>query len=147
MTSKEKFLQLAEPIADDTIVKIRERIKSRAFLRESQNIAITVLEKLRELQWTQKMLAEQMQVSPQQITKIVSGRENLTLETIVKLQQILNVKLLHTAAAASPKTHQFSLQKVIVTAAKPTYLKEGAKVVQVSKFSFEAAPKLHNQAI
>ena len=50
-------------------------------LRESQNIAIKVLRKLDELAWSQKELAREMGVSPQQISKIVSGKENLTIET------------------------------------------------------------------
>jgi transcriptional regulator with XRE-family HTH domain len=39
-------------------------------------------------------LAELMQVSPQQISKIVSGSENLTIETQIKLQNILNIPIL-----------------------------------------------------
>ena len=35
-----------------------------------------------------------MNVSPQQITKIVSGKENLTIETQIKLQNILNIPVL-----------------------------------------------------
>ena len=35
-----------------------------------------------------------MEVSPQQITKIVSGKENLTIETQIKLQNILNIPVL-----------------------------------------------------
>lgn len=63
-------------------------------LRESQQIAIKVLMKLEELGWAQKDLAREMQVSPQQITKIVSGKENLTIETQIKLQNILKIPIL-----------------------------------------------------
>src|SRR5690554_2011156 len=35
-----------------------------------------------------------MEVSPQQITKIVSGKANLTLESIVKIQTILEIPIL-----------------------------------------------------
>ena len=80
----------------NTLVKNKERIKSRARLRESQNIALKVLYKLDELGWSQKELANKMNVSPQQISKIVSGKENLTLESIVKIQQILEIPILTT---------------------------------------------------
>jgi len=63
-------------------------------LRESQNIAIKVLRKLDELAWSQKELAREMGVSPQQISKIVSGKENLTIETQIKLQNILDIPIL-----------------------------------------------------
>jgi plasmid maintenance system antidote protein VapI len=53
-----------------------------------------VLNRLAELNWTQKRLAEAMEVSPQQISKIVSGKENLTIETQIKLQEILSIPIL-----------------------------------------------------
>ncbi len=42
----------------------------------------------------QTKLAETLNVSPQQISKIVKGKENLTLETIYKLSQALNFELI-----------------------------------------------------
>jgi plasmid maintenance system antidote protein VapI len=63
-------------------------------LRESQQIALKVLMKLDEFGWSQKDLAKAMEVTPQQITKIVSGKENLTIETQIKLQHILDIPVL-----------------------------------------------------
>lgn len=77
-----------------TIAEVKQRIKHRAMLLESQRIAIKVLMKLDELGWSQRDLAKEMGVSPQQITKIVSGKENLTIETQIKLQQILDIPVL-----------------------------------------------------
>lgn len=65
-------------------------------LRESQKIALKVLAKLNELGWKQADLAREMGVSPQQITKIVSGKENLSIETQIKLQTILDIPVLAT---------------------------------------------------
>ncbi|MDX9705887.1 MAG: helix-turn-helix transcriptional regulator [Weeksellaceae bacterium] len=96
MTNKEKFLQLVSEEDNNTLKEIKQRIKNRAMLRESQQIAIKVLMKLDELGWSQKDLAEKMGVSPQQITKIVSGKENLTIETQIKLQNILDIPVLAT---------------------------------------------------
>ena len=94
MTNKEKFLTLVSTEKTDTLEKNQERIKNRAMLRESQNIAMKVLLKLKELGWTQRDLALKMEVSPQQITKIVSGKQNLTIETQIKLQYILDIPVL-----------------------------------------------------
>ena len=94
MTNKEKFLALVSDEKTGTIERNGERIKSRAMLRESQKIAIKVLAKLDELGWSQKDLAREMDVSPQQITKIVSGKENLTIETQIRLQDILDIPIL-----------------------------------------------------
>lgn len=96
MTNKDKFLQLVSVEDTKTLAEIKKRIKNRAMLRESQKIALKVLLKLDELNWSQKDLAEKMNVSPQQINKIVSGKENLTLETIIKLQNILDIPVLAT---------------------------------------------------
>lgn len=94
MTNKEKFLQLVSEDDSKTIAEVKQRIKNRAMLHESQRIAIKVLMKLDELGWSQRDLAKEMGVSPQQITKIVSGKENLTIETQIKLQQILDIPVL-----------------------------------------------------
>ncbi len=68
--------------------------KNRAMLLESQKIAVKVLMRLDELKWSQKYLAEIMGVSPQQISKIVRGTENMTIETQLKLQTILKIPVL-----------------------------------------------------
>ncbi len=94
MTNKEKFLQLISKEESTTLEKAKERIKNRAMLRESQKIALKILSKLDELDWSQKQLAEKMAVSPQYINKVVRGKENLTLETLIKLQEILDIPLL-----------------------------------------------------
>jgi transcriptional regulator with XRE-family HTH domain len=95
MTNKEKFLALvSEKDNHSTLEKIKWRIENRAMLRESQKIALKVLLKLDELGWKQADLAREMGVSPQQITKIVSGKENLSIATQVKLQDILNIPVL-----------------------------------------------------
>jgi transcriptional regulator with XRE-family HTH domain len=94
MTNKEKFLALVSDEKTDAVKRNTERIKNRAMLRESQQIAIKVLMKLDDKGWSQKDLAREMGVSPQQISKIVSGKENLTIETQIKLQNILNIPVL-----------------------------------------------------
>lgn len=93
-SNKEKFLSLVSKENTNTVDKNRERIKNRARLRESQYIALKVLDKLDEKGWTQKKLAVAMNVSPQQISKIVSGKENLTLDTQIKIQTILDIPIL-----------------------------------------------------
>jgi ribosome-binding protein aMBF1 (putative translation factor) len=99
-TNKEKFLKLVSTKDTKTLRDIKTRIKNREVLRESQRIALKVLTKLDELNWSQKDLAHKMKVSPQQVNKIVSGKENLTLETLVKLQSVLDISLFASDKAA-----------------------------------------------
>ena len=94
MANKEKFLSLVSPANEKTQEDIRFRNENKAWLRESKTIAVKVLKALKEQGLSQKDLAEKMDVSPQYINKLVKGKENFTLETQVKLQQILDIPLL-----------------------------------------------------
>lgn len=111
MNNKEKFLALVSKEKTSTEEKNKERIKNRAMLRESQQIAIKVLVKLDELGWSQKDLAKALVVSPQQVTKIVSGKENLTIETQIKLQNILNIPVL----ASYYENRKSEMEELILT--------------------------------
>lgn len=94
MTNKEKFMQLVSDRPSGTVERNKERIKNRAMLRESQKIAYKVLVRLDVLGWSQKKLADEMGVSAQYISKIVQGKENLTLETLKKLEVVLDIPIL-----------------------------------------------------
>ncbi len=91
---KEKFQTLVAPEKTKTYQRIKDRVANKPHLEISQAIAIKVLEKLDKLGWSQKELALKMGVSPQQISKIVRGTENLTLESLVKIEKVLGIQLL-----------------------------------------------------
>ncbi len=93
-TNREKFLALVSNIDVKAEEKNNWLIANRQWLRVSQDIAFDILEKLDDLDWTQKDLAEKMGVSPPYINKIVKGSENFTLESLVKLQAILDIPIL-----------------------------------------------------
>jgi len=128
MTNKEKFKKIVSDETTDTVKRNRSRIKNRARLRESQSIALKVLDKLDELGWTQRKLAFAMDVSPQQITKIVKGKENLTLETQTKLQTILDIPILATY-----------YEKIIKEIFSDTHIQETEKYTFPSSTSFKIA--------
>ena len=67
MTNKDKFNQLVSGEDNRTLADVKKRIKNRAMLRESQQIALKVLMKLDDFGWSQKDLAKAMEVTPQQI--------------------------------------------------------------------------------
>ncbi|MFA6770317.1 MAG: helix-turn-helix transcriptional regulator [Bacteroidales bacterium] len=69
------------------------RKANREWLMNSAKIALVILRAIKNCSMTQKELAERMGVKPQQISKIVKGKENLTLETIGKLEKALNLKI------------------------------------------------------
>jgi len=85
---------------DDLIVgtsnwkeRAEQRKINKPWLKKSQAIAFMVLDALKSKKMTQVQLAEKLGVSPQQINKIVKGNENLTLETISKLENALGIQL------------------------------------------------------
>lgn len=110
MTNNEKFKSLISKEKTATVSRNKERIKNRARLRESQDIALKVLTKLDALGWSQRRLAKELNVSAQQVNKIVKGKENLTLETQVKLQQVLDIPIL--ASYYENKIEEFSFEDV-----------------------------------
>ena len=62
--------------------------------KRSQDIALAILERLDELNMKQSQLANIMSVTPQQISKIVKGHANLTLESISKIESALGISLI-----------------------------------------------------
>lgn len=70
------------------------RQENRVWLHKSAKIALLVLSVLKDKSISQKNLAVLMGVKPQQINKIVKGKENLTLETICKLEQALRINII-----------------------------------------------------
>lgn len=70
-----------------------ERRANQKWLSCSQNIAMMMLDKMEGLHLTQKHLAEIMGCSQQYVSKILQGKENLTLETMEKIEDVLHLDL------------------------------------------------------
>lgn len=73
------------------------RRANREWLRYSQYIAIRMLSRMDELHITQTILAEKMGCSQQYISKVLKGKENLSLETISKIESALDIDLVKSA--------------------------------------------------
>ncbi|WP_233900638.1 helix-turn-helix transcriptional regulator [Tenacibaculum piscium] len=74
--------------------KAKNRLANKSWLKHSRKIAIKINVFLKNNNIKQKELAKLLNVSPQQISKIIKGRENLTLETISKIEDVLKIQLL-----------------------------------------------------
>ena len=70
------------------------RTANKSWLRYSQHIAMLMLDKMEELHMNQKLLAEKMGCSQQYVSKILKGRENLSIETLCKIEDALKISLL-----------------------------------------------------
>lgn len=75
------------------------RRANKEWLRYSQKIAMRMLDKMEELDITQKQLAERMGCSQQYVSKILKGCENLSLETLSKIENALNITVMQAEFA------------------------------------------------
>lgn len=90
---REKLSEITSNESSKWMEDAKWRRDNKVWLKKSQSIALRVLRALREKNMQQKDLAKALGVSNQQISKIVKGKENLTLDTISKLEQALGVML------------------------------------------------------
>jgi len=67
-----------------------------AWRLHSRTIATIMSTRMEQLGMTQKALAMKMNCSQQYISKVLKGRENLSLETLCKIEKALDVKILNS---------------------------------------------------
>lgn len=72
----------------------RRRRNNKSWLRRSQQIAMMMLERMEKTGMTQAGLAEQMGCSQQYVSKVLKGHENLSIETICKIENALQIVIL-----------------------------------------------------
>ena len=76
-----------------------KRRANKEWLRYSQNIAMRMLDKMEAEGITQKQLAERMDCSQQYVSKILKGCENLSLETMAKIECALGITVMQCELA------------------------------------------------
>lgn len=70
------------------------RMANKSWLRYSQRIAMMMLDRMEELHMSQKQLSELMGCSQQYVSKVLKGQENLSLETLSKIERCLNLQII-----------------------------------------------------
>ncbi len=89
--------QKENKIVTKTVTQWKERAKSdranRKQISRAQKFALVLLDYLEENKISQKELAKRMDVSPQQVNKILRAKANLTFETLDKIESALGVTL------------------------------------------------------
>lgn len=101
------------------------RLANKGWLRYSQYIAIRMLSRMEELDITQTALAEKMCCSQQYVSKVLKGKENLSLESIWKIESILEIDLIHSAL--SFVDGYITKEPVIHLVAEPEGPEDGSK--------------------
>ena len=93
----DKLKEITVPRSEAAKESARTRRENREYLRMSQDIALCIHYYLRKSNMTQKELADKLGVSPVYVGRLLKGGENLTLETICKLQNVLGQDLISVA--------------------------------------------------
>ena len=103
---KKKTLEFLKAHQSESPSKWREEAEWRrenwTWLRHSQKIAVKVLLQMKQEGLTQKALAERMDCTQQYVSKILKGKENMSLDTLSKLEDALGISLIYDEQVASP---------------------------------------------
>lgn len=90
----EKLKQMSRPMTDKEKKDIEFRKDNREWLAISERLALKLRRILRTEGIPQNELAVRMGVTPAQVTKILSGKENLGLKTISKIENAIGHSLI-----------------------------------------------------
>ena len=91
--TKKSIKDISVPSHENWKEKVAWRKANKAWLRKSADIALRILDALEELNWKKAKLAQEMGISPQQVSKYVKGEENFKLETLCNLEKVLGIEL------------------------------------------------------
>ena len=90
-----KLQAVAKPESAKELQEATQRDSNRLWMEKSALIALTMERILRVKGISKKELAEMLDVTPAQISKILSGKENLGLKTICKIEEVLHLSLVN----------------------------------------------------
>ena len=101
-----KTIEFIKAHQSETPSKWREEAEWRrdnwSWLQHSQKIAVKVLLQMKQKGLTQKALAERMDCTQQYVSKILKGKENMSLDTLSKLEDALGISLIYDEQVACP---------------------------------------------
>ncbi len=115
--------------------KAKKRKENRTWLESSFSIALRIRRYLKVNKISQKELAESLSWSPQYINKVLKGKENLTLETIGKLEEATGLTLIEVSQFAQHQKNSKAVRLGVVynhvelfTGPKQTSVKDSGEV-------------------
>lgn len=112
ITALDKLNKIASREPSGWFEQAKERERNQDWSEKSVKIALLILNEIKarkaSQEMTQKSLAAKMGVSEQYVSKILKGQENLTLETITKIEKAMNIKLMEIPSAMEEKEVEFN---------------------------------------
>ena len=103
---KKKTQEFLETHQSETPSTWREEAEWRrdnwSWMRHSQKIAVKVLLQMKQENLTQKALAERMNCTQQYVSMILKGKENMSLDTLSRLEDALGISLINDEQVSYP---------------------------------------------
>jgi transcriptional regulator with XRE-family HTH domain len=97
MVNTDKLKELSENSRSSNWMELKAYKKeNRKWIDRSMDIALRILDTLEQKGMSQTDLAQVLGVTRQYVSRIVRGTENLTLETISRIEHVLDIDLIKT---------------------------------------------------
>lgn len=122
-----KLQAVAKPESAKEVQEAKYREINSVWLEKSALIALTLERILRVKGISKKELAKMIDVTPAQISKILSGKENLGLKTICKIEEALHLQIVDVQQDLRPYSMQIGTVPVIQVTTLP-YIKASESV-------------------
>ena len=74
------------------------RRDNASWLKRSRRVAYAIMDYMQENQFSRNDIAEKLGVSPQYVSKILSGKANLSFKTISEIEEGLGIEVFQAAA-------------------------------------------------
>lgn len=117
----EKLHQLATPLPEKERQQMEHQIENQNWLLLSVKLAMKIRSLMDAEGICQSELARRMGVSPAQVTKILSGQENLGLKTIAKVEMALGKSLFHVEI--KEESHEVIIKDKVEYIPLPIFIK------------------------
>lgn len=140
-----RLQEVAKPESAKELEEAKHRSENRDWLLKSMQIALYLEHVLRVRSISKKQLAEMIDVTPAQVTKLLSGKENLGLKTITKIEKALGVNLISIPSEVRP--YQFSSSIITNVSITTLPFKEAAGSVESCRSigGFSLMPRRYNK--
>lgn len=89
-----RLKEVAKQPSEKECEEAKFRDENREWLLKSALIALEIHRYLRLNGMTQSQLAEKLGISPAMVTKLLSGKENLSLKTVCGIEKVIQFELL-----------------------------------------------------
>lgn len=129
----DKLKQLSRPLSEKEKYEAEYRDANREWLAISEKLALKLRYILRTKGISQRELASRMGVTSAQVTKILSGKENLGLKTICKIEKAIGTNLIDISLEENVETYSVQQKTYVQVVSIPVYVKSDSVGVNIQR--------------